>query len=561
MTEQILSHLRALYEPAVAKTTYTALQVLMEQVRIPIPDATTPFSERDIALITYGDTLRREGEAPLETLYDFLCSHLSDLVSIIHILPFSPYSSDDGFSVVDYEAVDKNLGDWDHINKIAYEFRLMVDLVLNHMSAQSAWFKAFLADNPGYADLFFIESPDTDLSSVTRPRATSLLTPFNKDSGEKVHVWTTFSADQVDFDYRAPATLLRMIGVLLFYIEQGASIIRLDAVAYLWKQVGTSSIHLQQTHKVIQLIRAILDEVAPHVLIITETNVPHQENISYFGDGYNEAQMVYNFSLPPLLLYTMKTGDVTLIANWINSLKQLSERTTFFNFTASHDGIGVRPLEGLVDNETIRELAAFVEARGGRVSYRQNTDGSLSPYELNITYVDAVASPDADETTRIKQFIVTQAVMLALSGMPAVYIHNLLGSHNDTGAVERLGYARAINRAKLDADALLDELQDENSFRAKVLETYQNLITARRNCPCFHPNVSQQAFATHDNGVLVIVRESGSQTVYAMHNFTDRPATVTLDIAGWHDLLSGDSGENGNVEVDPYGIRWLEVRN
>src|SRR5690606_35016656 len=108
------------------------------------------------------------------------------------------------------------------------------------------------------------------------------------------------SADQVDLNFKNPAVLLATTRALLFYVEHGAKFIRLDAIAYLWKEIGTPCIHLPQTHQVIQLMRAVLDEVAPDVRLITETNVPHPDNISYFGAGTNEAQLVYNFALPPL---------------------------------------------------------------------------------------------------------------------------------------------------------------------------------------------------------------------------------------------------------------------
>ncbi|MEJ2096688.1 MAG: alpha-amylase family glycosyl hydrolase, partial [Deltaproteobacteria bacterium] len=171
-------------------------------------------------------------------------------------------------------------------------FKIMMDLVLNHVSAESDWFRRYLRGEKRFEHLALEADPSNDLSRVVRPRAWPLLTEFRKDSGETVHLWTTFSADQIDLNFQDVNVLALMVEILLLYVEKGAAIIRLDAIAYLWKEVGTSCIHLPQTHEMVKLFRAILDAVSPGTLIITETNVPHAENISYFGTDFDEAQLV-----------------------------------------------------------------------------------------------------------------------------------------------------------------------------------------------------------------------------------------------------------------------------
>ncbi len=528
-------------------------------------DVTRDFSAEDIALITYGDSLIDGPRAPLAVLYEFLATYLADSVSIVHILPFHPYSSDDGFSVIDYEAVNTKLGNWTHIHRIAEDFDLMADFVLNHMSAQSNWFKNFLADSAEFADFYLTMAKDTDLRDVTRPRTSPLLSPFTKANGEEIYVWTTFSADQVDFDYRVPNTMLRMMKMLLNYVEHGATVIRLDAIAYLWKEVGTSSIHLPQTHAFIQLMRAVLNEVAPHVWLITETNVPHKENISYFGDGNNEAQLVYNFTLPPLLAYTLMQGNAQVLREWVNTLKPLSDQTTFFNFTASHDGIGVRPLEGIVSAEEVQALADEMARKGGKVSYRENPDGSQSPYEINITYVDAVTSPELNEALQVKQFMVSQSIMLALAGVPAIYIHSLLGSHNATEAVERLGYNRAINRAQLAIDEINTALSNSESFRAQVFNAYRHLLSVRRQSPYFNPLVPQTALNLNNDGVFALMRTlNDDQKLIAIHNISRTPQSVDISHVvqsrSAYDLLTEQTLTNTQIELAPYQIQWLEIQ-
>lgn len=559
-TTRIRQLLHELY-PSESDAVYEQLMKLLHHAQIPAPKSDDYFSERNVTLITYGDSLQKNGQTPLATLHQFLNARLKDVLATVHILPFYPYSSDDGFSVIDYYAVDPKLGSWADIQGLSKDYRMMFDAVINHMSAQSEWFRGFLAGQPEYAGLFFTESPETDLRSVTRPRTSPLLTAFDGHGGT-VHVWTTFSDDQVDLDYRSPQTLLRILDVLLFYVKQGASVLRLDAIAYMWKQAGTTSIHLPETHKVIQLMKAALDVVAPQVVLITETNVPHAENITYFGDGKNEAQLVYNFTLPPLLLHTLISGQVGKLAAWINTLETPSEATAFFNFTASHDGIGVRPVEGILTPDELTQMIRHVEANGGRVSYKNNPDGSKSPYEMNITYVDAVAKTGENEQAHIARFLLSQALMLSLKGIPAIYIHSLLGSHNDLAGLERLGYPRAINRAKLDVKAVEAELDQENSFRARVFSGYKRLLAVRRAEKAFHPQGKQQAFEQQDGRVLGLERVSpdGNERIMALFNVT---ADTLLALAGsagrFTDLLTGEIMDGNAVEMQPYQVRWLKA--
>ncbi|MCB9461480.1 MAG: sugar phosphorylase [Anaerolineaceae bacterium] len=545
-----------------AETTLSRIDALVERYQSRIPDmapSADRFDERDTILITYGDTLHADGEHPLETLHRFGKDHLKGIIETIHILPFFPYSSDDGFSVQDYYAVNPDVGTWDDVDALAEDFGLMFDAVFNHMSAQSEWFEKFLAGDAGYEHLFMTESLETDLSQVTRPRQSPLLTAFTRPNGETVHVWTTFSADQVDFDIRYPETLLYLLDVLLYYISHGASIIRLDAIAFLWKIAGTSSIHLQQTHEVIQVMRAVLDQVAPQVILITETNVPHKENISYFGDGHNEAQMVYNFTLPPLLFHTFLQHDATILREWVNSLSTPSDDTTFFNFTASHDGIGVRPVEGILGEDALNALVAHVQQSGGRVSFKRNPDGSDSPYELNVTYVDALIDPSESQALQVKRFVLSQAIAMSLAGVPAIYIHSLLGSRNDIAGMESSGVNRRINRAKLAYTDIQAELADPNTFRAQVFAAYSHLIEVRRQQAAFHPNAAQEAIDLGRTNLFGLLRKSESQTILGLFNLT--PEVQAVDVSQWLDgeVLDVISGEmkKPQISLEPYEVVWL----
>ncbi|MDW8327918.1 MAG: alpha-amylase family glycosyl hydrolase, partial [Anaerolineales bacterium] len=532
--------------------------------RIPTPSTTT-LTERDALLITYGDQVTAPGEAPLRTLADFCARHLADVVSGVHILPFYPWTSDDGFSVVDYRAVDPALGTWDDVACLR-GFRLMFDAVINHASSQSEWFRGFLADDPRYRDFFVTVEGDPDLSLVVRPRALPLLTRFRTAAGERA-VWTTFSDDQVDLNYANPEVLLEILDLLLFYAERGAEFIRLDAIAYLWKEIGTPCIHLPQTHRVIQLFRAVLDDVAPHVRLITETNVPHRDNISYFGDGTNEAQLVYNFALPPLTLYALHTGEARILSEWAAGLSLPSDRVTFFNFLASHDGIGLNPARGILSEAEIEALVARARAHGGLVSYKHNPDGTQSPYELNINYFDALSDPNGAEppAVQIDRFLCAQAILLAIVGVPGIYFHSLFGSRGWPEGVRRTGRNRTINRQKFERAALERELADPTSLRYHVFTRYRELLRVRAASPAFHPHGRQEVF-DYGPAIFAVRRTSpdGAQRVLCLHNVSAQPQPVRLSREATapgqlRDLVTGQHVAPAALTLAPYQVKWLEV--
>ncbi len=549
--------LKEIYGADVGQQALVRLENLMSRFEPVASRKESLFSESDIVLITYGDTLKKAEQAPIRTLHHFAGRYLKDAFSAVHFLPFFPYSSDDGFSVMDFFAVNPDLGDWPDIAAFEGDFELMFDFVLNHFSAQSRWFDNYLADRPGFEHFPIEVDPDMDLSMVTRPRALPLLTPFEKKNGHRVHLWTTFSADQVDFNYRSLDVLEKMMEVMLFYVRQGARILRLDAIAYLWKEIGTACIHLPQTHQMVKLMRAILDRVAPDVMIITETNVPHAENISYYGDGRDEAQMVYNFTLPPLLLHAFLREDITEFSRWAAGLTLDSERTAFFNFTASHDGIGVRPLEGILPAEEIDTLVASVKERGGQVSYKQNSDGSQSPYELNITYLDAVAG---DVAQPARKFLASQAIQYVLPGVPATYIHSLLGTRNWHEGVRQTGMARTINRRKLAVEEVMRELDDPGSLRSQVFFAYTEMASLRRRQPALHPRAAFEILDV-DRRVFAIRRQGGGQNLWALTNVSADRVPIALEKCGLsgrpRELFSGREIKDDQLVLAPYQVAWI----
>lgn len=577
--ERIRKHLSFLYGEQAAAEVWAKLAIRLDEFSQAHPQWSLdrrPLAERlsqqDAILITYGDQVQEAGKAPLQSLAEFAEQYLDGVVSAIHILPFYPYSSDDGFSVIDYRQVNPEWGEWDDVSRLGTRFSLMFDGVINHISQHSTWFQAYKRGEAPYTGYFLTVEPGTDLSMVVRPRTLPLLTPVRTIYGEKL-VWTTFSDDQIDLDYHSPELMVEIIDLFLLYVEKGAQIIRLDAIAYLWKEIGTTCIHLPQVHEVVKLLRAVLDAVAPNALLITETNVPHEENISYFGrllpgGGTDEAQLVYQFPLAPLVMHSMLTGRAGALSAWAADLDS-PPGATFFNFTASHDGIGVRPAEGLLAPAEIQALADAAIAHGGRVSYKTNADGSQSAYELNISYFDALSDPRADEPLllQVDRFVASQAIMLAMAGVPGIYVHSLFGSRSWIEGMEQSGHSRTINRQKFDRLELEHELADPASLRCQVFEAYTRLLQARASDAAFHPLGGQHVLSMNEH-VFALLRSSpdGKSRVLCLHNVSGGTCTIGvaqsdlgIPVRIERDLVSGEQVTTERIELAPYAVRWLKL--
>lgn len=516
------------------------------------------WDENDVVLITYADQFHSPHAKPLPTFNNFFSRWLKPVFSHVHLLPFYPWSSDDGFSVIDYYEVASETGDWNDIKELNTSCNLMFDFVCNHMSAKSEWFNNYLQQVPGYEKFFIEMEPDTDLSAVTRPRALPLLTPFTLKDNSVRHLWTTFSEDQIDLNYAHPDVLLAMVDVLLTYLEQGADYVRLDAVGFMWKTPGTACIHLEKTHQLIKLFRAIADEVAPGTAIITETNVPHKDNIAYLGNGYDEAHMVYQFSLPPLVLHAVHRQDVRTLCQWAQSLQLPSQNTTWFNFLASHDGIGLNPLRGLLPEAEIVSLVSELQQEGALVNWKNNPDGTRSPYEINVTYMDALSSLDSSDDIRLAKFMLAHTLLLTFPGVPAIYIQSILGSRNDYEGVEKLGYNRAINRKKYQQETIEAELNTADSLRHQVYQSLSRLISVRRSNKVFHPD-SKFEIENLSDSVLKIIRSTDEgETIIALFNFSEQKQSVDSQFITGFDLISEIQISGETLVLQPWQVMWIK---
>ena len=569
LRSRIDSHLEVIYGEQAKDLVAPVIEAMRyaEDVSEPAPYQNY-WDESDCWMITYATSIHESGEPGLQTLQAFCDRYLSDTVNGLHILPFYPFSSDDGFAVKDYLAVNDAAGSWDDIQSIAGRYRLMSDLVINHVSSQSAWFQNFLSRKDPGKDYFKETKPDEDLSLVVRPRSTPLRTEVETVDGKR-WVWCTFGPDQVDLDFGNPEVLLRFLEIIRFYLENGVRVLRLDAVAFLWKEPGTTSLHDQRTHEIIKLLRTLIDFYDPSVMLITETNVPNRDNLTYFGNS-NEAHAIYNFSLPPLLIHTLLTGDCRHLKTWMMSMPPARGGTTYFNFIASHDGIGMRPVDGLLSQAERSRLMETLTGFGGRISLRTGPDGAAHPYEVNISLIDALAgTEDGRDEFQIERFVCAHAIMLAIEGIPGIYIHSLLGTPNDNEGLARTGQYRSINRHTWEQEEIVKLLDDPDSVQSIILNRLRHLIKLRREQQAFHPNAVQ---FTMQLGLQTfgIWRQSSDrrQDIFSISNISNEQQSVELasinlvSTDDWRDLISGDRINEGQtvLELRPYQTVWLTNR-
>ncbi|MCH1615840.1 MAG: alpha-amylase family glycosyl hydrolase [Acidimicrobiales bacterium] len=520
------------------------------------------WTEADAILLAYGDSFLDGDQAPLNVLRDTLDAYFSDFYSILHVLPFFPSSSDDGFSVIDHTEVDPLLGEWSHIESLSFRLKLMADVVLNHVSSESEWFTQFLLDQePGNRYIKMID-PDDDLTKVVRPRSRSLERQVDTTTGVK-SVWCTFSDDQIDLDFSNPDVFLEILKIVNHLVEAGVKWFRLDAVAFIWKTSGSSCVHLPETHQCVKILKALLHKRQPEAVLVTETNVPHKQNISYFGEG-DEADAIYNFSLPPLILHTFIAESVTALSTWTSEISHEVKSGVFLNFIASHDGIGLRPIEGLLNQDEIKVLIdATIKAGGRYESY--NTQDGQRPYELNVSIYDLLTS----EGSRYGKacYLAAHTLILVFAGVPLLYINSLMCLPNNHDGMEKRGFNRAINRRSLSQTEVLSILDEQNAHSINLFEELKRRVKIRRAQQAFHPQAAQTHVPLGDE-VFGLLRTSqdGIQKILCITNICSRlvkldAENVPISFRGTCiDLLTDAQIDLDNgLQLDPYGTYWLSI--
>ncbi|HKL37791.1 MAG TPA: hypothetical protein VJ876_02785 [Bacteroidales bacterium] len=484
------------------------LYALIEEHLEEVTCGLTKWDQTDTVLITNGGSIVNAEEPPLQTLQKFLRQHLRDVIRCVHILPFFSYSNSDGSGIDGYR-VDPALGSWQDIEAIHQDFDLMMDLVTNPESGQRQGFHNYPEGR----------SPEKDL-------------------------------------------FIEMLRVLFYYIHQGARIISLDDVASLWKDQDTAFTRQPQSHHIVKLIRELAELINPDCIILTETNMPARQNISSFSHNFDEAHMIYQSPLPPLLLRAMHTGDATLLSRWATTIPETDEENTFLNFTASHDAIDVRPLEGILPEDELNRMVEQMKDFGGCLETQ--SDGSESPYEINITWFDAMkGTTHGINGLQKERFLCSQTIMMEMKGIPAFYLHALTATENDHKEGVGTGKNRNINPKKRHLEELEERLNNRNHPAHQIFHELKRLIGIRNGQPAFNPNAAQKVLELGPEFFVLRRMQEPGETLWAVSNVTPRQRQVDLSRinsrVSLHDLISEKNFQpDQTVALDPYQTLWLK---
>lgn len=527
------------------------------------------WDQSSAILITYADTVTASDEPTLAVLNRFLSQDYSTVpLSVLHVLPFLRSSSDRGFAVCDHTQLETHFGDWHHLRELAHGRRLMADLVVNHVSAAHPWVQQFRrGQEPGS---FMVMAPAglQGWNHVVRPRSSALFTLMDTHQGLRP-VWTTFGPDQVDLDWSRLEVLESFAQLMHTYVDHGITWVRLDAIGFLWKDPYTTCLHRPKTRIVVQALRLLLEQYTCNGVLLTETNVPEEENLSYLRGG-DQAHVVYNFPLPPLLLEALLSNNCDLINDWLARWPQLPQGSTMLNFTASHDGIGLRPVEGLISPGRLQDLLMRCEDRGGLVSHRTEADGSLSPYELNIAWWSAMAGPaTAPRRLQLERFLASQLLVIALPGVPAFYLPTLLAASNDHPTYRKTGCRRDLNRPQFDLQALRRDMENTEHPTAIIRIFMAHALGIRAQLPALHPEAPMELLSPGRSDLVVLRRGPGGgdnpDNLWVVQSF--REEVVELDVSllsprhngCWRDLLSQRIIAGPRVAISPYEVLWLQA--
>ena len=525
------------------------------------------WSENTMLLITYADRINRGLSG--KTLNDFgkfYKQYLEKFINSIHFLPFFPSSGDGGFSVKNHNDVDKAYGTWEDIQSLSKKANIMTDLVLNHSSSKGDWYKNFLDDkNPG-KNYFYVVDKNYDCSKVVRPRDHDLLTEIELQNKKKF-LWCTFSHDQIDLNFKNPDVLLEFIRLILKLSSYGIKIFRLDAVAFIWKQPGTTCLNLSQTHEIIKLLRDIVDQLDKNLIIVTETNLPKQENLSYFGKN-DEAHWIYNFSLPPLIVNTFLFEDSVALTKWSMKMPPAQLGNAYLNFIASHDGIGMRPAEGVLSDKEIKKMLQRLKKNGSKFSMRKLSNNEEKVYEANISLFNALQFTDSDLKGKfaLKRFIAAHCIILAIEGVPAFYFNSLFATKNDEETFASTGVKRNLNRYKWHYSTLVNLIKTNNTIEKNCYETFKKLISIRKIQPAFHPNATQFTLNL-DKNIFAVWRQSRDrkQSIFALTNVSSKTIKLNtnkinlIDDEQWFDLLSQETKitDDQYIKLMPFQSLWI----
>ena len=348
-------------------------------------------------------------------------------------------------------------------------------------------------------------------------------------------------------------------------INHGVTIFRLDAIAYLWKESGTKCINLNKTHEIIKLLRVISGLLNTQTLIVTETNLPEKENLSYFGKN-DEANWIYNFSLPPLLIHAFLFENNSYLYNWSKKLPRSKNGNCYLNFIASHDGIGMRPTEGLLSSKALKDFLYRLKKNGSKFSYRKIQNKSKKIYEANITVFDALKKTNYDNGKfSFERYISAHSIMIAFEGVPAVYFNSIFGTSNDEAKFVITGNNRDVNRYKWNLKNISNKLNNKDSKEYYFYKKISNLLSIKKKQKAFHPNASRENINLGPK-IFCFKRESinKKQTIICITNLSSKIQYLKLSkkFLKYKDLLGSKIffTIDKRIKLDPCQTIWLSNR-
>jgi len=519
------------------------------------------ISEKTSLVICYGDNINSNQKSSIQVFQNFFKKNLNKYFNAIHFLPFYPSSSDSGFAVKDHYKIEKRIGSWSDIKKISKSSHVMADIVINHSSARGLWFKNFLKKKRPGKDYFLTVNSKFNTSKVVRPRDHKLLKKIDI-FGKSDFLWRTFSADQIDLDFKNPSVLLRFIKIMVHLVSNGVTIFRLDAIAYLWKKNSTNCINLKQTHEIVKLLRLISNLLNVETIIITETNLPEKENLSYFGKN-DEANWIYNFSLPPLLIHAFLFENSSYLNKWSKKLPNAKFQNSYLNFIASHDGIGMRPTEGILNERSLNNFLKRLKKNGSKFSYRKVQNKSKKVYEANITVFDALKKSDTDPNGKffLERYIAAHAIMISFEGVPAIYFNSLFGKSNDEAKYVITGNNRDINRYKWSYENITKKLKNKNSKQSIFYQNLGKLLEIKRKQKAFHPN-AKRLNINLGSKLFCFKRTSldKKQTIISITNCSsvDQYPKLNKKYSKWKNIINPKINSlNKSFKLKPFETMWL----
>ena len=564
--KKIRSVLENIYKPILSKEDINYLKDEIIQIIKDFNKKNTKkkiiISEKTSLLICYGDTVYSNQKSSIKVFQNFFQKKLKKFFNTIHFLPFYPSSSDSGFAVKDHYKIEKRIGNWSDFKKISKFNNIMADVVINHSSARGLWFKNFLKSKKPGKDYFLTVDSKFNTSKVVRPRDHKLLKKI-KIFKKSDYLWRTFSPDQIDLNFKNPSVLLRFIKIIIHLINNGITIFRLDAIAYLWKENGTKCINLRQTHEIIKLLRIISDHLNVETIIITETNLPEKENLSYFGKN-DEANWIYNFSLPPLLIHAFLFENNAYLKKWSENLPARKLGNNYLNFIASHDGIGIRPTEGILNKKSLNNFLKRLKKNGSKFSYRKVQNRSKKVYEANITVFDALKKSDYDPQGKffLERYVAAHSIMISFEGIPAIYFNSLFGKSNDEAKYVITGNNRDVNRYKWNYKNITKKLSDNKTKQSIFYHNIVNLLSIRRKQKAFHPSGIRHNINLGPK-LFCFKRESidKKQSIICVTNLSSKNqnAKLTKSLLNYKDLLNSKTKfKKGNLlTLRPFQTLWL----